>query len=154
MNQKTGTQKLQIPDEAAWEHHPEDLDWACARKVFFGKSLEQAMPLFLENPIERTDELRFMPRLPFQYYIRAYAAFLLSPQLQHCDEPFSAASCFLGLLEDKLKERGGYLTPSLLHELLPAAEFVACNQQQLEADEDIFGNFAQQLQRIKALAGV
>lgn len=145
---------LRIPTSQDWEDHPEDLDWAYARKIFFGKSLEQAMPLFAENPIERAEELRFMPRAPFQYYIRAYARYLMLPEAQHKGEPYSAASCFLNLLEDKLKQGAAYVTPELLRELLPALEHLAVRQQAFDADVDIFGDFTEQARRIRELGGL
>lgn len=151
MNRRTD-HPLPVPDEAAWEQHPEDLDWGWAKKQFFGLTLEQAAPLFGENPIERAEDLRFMPKRPFQYYIRAYAAFLLSDQALTCQEPYSAASCFLNLLEEKYKEGRGFVTPALLEALLPAAEHVAAKQEAFEADVDIFGDFWEQVGRIKNIS--
>lgn len=151
MRNKDG--ELAMPDARDWEDHPDDLDWAYARKMFFGKSLEEAEELFLGNVIERTEDLRFMSRAPFQYYIRAFAAHVLSPRALEAEEPHSAASCFLGLVEEKLAERGGFVTPALLKALMPALEHVAANQAVFDADKDIFGDFQEQLGRIKKLAG-
>lgn len=145
---------LRIPDEQDWENHPDDLDWTYARRMFFGKSLDEAASLFAETPIERVEDLRFMPRIAFQYYIRAYARFLLQPQALVSDDPPSVASCFLDLLEEKLQQDKGFVTLSLLGELLPAIEHVAARQQEFDADEDIFGNFQEKAERIREKAGL
>lgn len=52
---------MQIPSREDWGDFEDDLDARYAFKVFFGKSISEAVPLIQENPIERTDELRFMP---------------------------------------------------------------------------------------------
>lgn len=153
MNHEVGNGALPVPGEADWEHHPDDLDWVSAREMFFGMTLEQAAPLFADNPIERTDELRFMPRGPFGYYIRAFAAWLDSPQFHESVLPCSAASCFLNLLEEKLQQADGCMPPELVQQLLPVATRLAASQQELEADEDIYGSFPEQLERIRKLAG-
>jgi len=36
-------------------------------------------------------------------------------------------------------------------ELLPTAEYIAANQSVLDANEDIYGNFAEKLNRIRSL---
>ena len=60
---------MQIPSETDWEdvQNSNDLDAGYAYKIFFGKSLSEVQPDFARNPIERCDELRFMPKIPFQY---------------------------------------------------------------------------------------
>jgi hypothetical protein len=61
-----------------------------------------------------------------------------------------AASCFLGLVEEKLAKQPDYILP-IMAELLPAVQHVGQNQSSFDADEDIYGNFQEKLKRIEAL---
>lgn len=61
-----------------------------------------------------------------------------------------AASCFLNLVARKLEEHPRYIVP-IMEQLLPAIEFVASHQTEYDADEGIYGNFLEKLDRIRAL---
>ena len=63
-----------------------------------------------------------------------------------------AASSFLNLVEQKLKTEIDSIAP-IMKDLLPAIEFVAMNQERYDADRDIYGDFREQLARIKSLWG-
>ncbi len=147
-----------VPDAEdwnAWGQDPEDLgdlDLRYAHEEFFGKNWQDCVSMFGESPIERTENLRRMPLVPFRYYLRAFAVYLES---QHALDPdnidrSSAASCFLDIVEERLRENREYVLP-LMHEILPRLERVVGLQEAFDADEDIFGNFAEQLERIRNL---
>jgi hypothetical protein len=61
-----------------------------------------------------------------------------------------AASCFLGLVEEKLESHPRNIMP-IMPDLLPAVEHVARNQSAYYAEEHIYGNFLEKLEHIKAL---
>ena len=143
--------ELPIPDDNDWGFFPEDLDWVYAHKVFFGKNMEQTLPLFHENPIERTDELRFMPPVPFRYYMRAFARYVTSEQAMRSDDASDAASCFIRLFLEKLEDGKDSVTPELYAVLLPAARHVAAFQDKYGADKDIYGDFSEICARITSL---
>ena len=52
---------MKIPSQDDWAGYEDDLDARYAYRNFFGRTIDEAVPLFHENPIERCDELRFMP---------------------------------------------------------------------------------------------
>jgi hypothetical protein len=142
-----------IPSEKDWGNYKADLDQEDAHKVFSGKTLEEVIPDFERSVIERTAELRFMPAVPFRYYMLAFRNFVLSPSLFEINYGWGApdaASCFLDLVVEKLEEAPEVIGP-IMRELIPAIEHVALNQVLYEADEDIYGSFTEKLARIHEL---
>lgn len=141
---------MEIPQKKHWELWRDDLDLHYAFKMLGGKSRAQAAPLFLENPIERAEDLRFSPKAPFQYYILAYADAIMSPQGRTDDNAPDLAACFLNLLEDKAKNAPDFLT-TIWNTLRPVAEHVAAHQLEYDADVEIYGDFPTQVKKIKAI---
>jgi hypothetical protein len=144
---------MDIPSEQDWEgvNNSYDLDAAYAYKVFFGKSIAETQIDFARNPIERTDELRFMPKMPFQYYIIAFRDFVID--IDKLDDWKSdAASCFISLAEEMLENKPDFIVP-VYHKLESSLKFIAQNQSLYDADEDIYGSFQSTIMRIKVLSG-
>lgn len=139
-----------MPGIKEWAGDADDLDLQYAQEFFFGKSQEDAVELFAENPIERADNIRWMPSGPFRYYIRAFAAYLRKSESLKDFMVSSAASCFLELLEEKLTNAPNTIAP-VLPDVLPVAEYIAQNQDLFDADVDIFGDFFKQFERIQEL---
>ena len=61
-----------------------------------------------------------------------------------------AASCFLSLVLEKLERQPQDIIP-VMPELLPAVEYVAENQAEFDAEESIYGDFREELKRIKTI---
>jgi hypothetical protein len=106
-------------------------------------------PRFFENPIEKTEDLRWMPRVPFQYYMIGFRDALVSPGWEPCNDS-DAASCFLRLVLEKLERQPSHIL-AIMPELLPTVEFVAQNQLKFDADEKIYGSFLDLLEQIRVL---
>jgi hypothetical protein len=138
-----------VPTEAEWGDYLADLDQKYAHDLFAGHTNEEMQPHFYRNVIERTDELRWMPEVPFRYYMLGFRDFVMAGKFAHIEDS-DAASCFLGLVEDKLEKRPDYILPIML-ELLPAIRHVGQNQASFHADENIYGKFQEKLNRIEAL---
>jgi hypothetical protein len=138
-----------VPTESDWGDYKSDLDQEHAHSVFGGRTNEEMQPFFLRNPIAMTDELRWMPDVPFRYYILGFRDFITAKQFNFLDGS-DAASCFLGLVLEKLESQPRLVVP-VMPELLPTVEYVARNQGLFEADEDIYGNFLEKLSRIQTL---
>ena len=142
---------MRVPTEEDWGNWRADLDQAYAHRIFAGKSLKDILPLFEENVIERTDELRFMPPVPFRYYVIGFRDYVTSERVFRTEHEVSdAASCFLGLILDKLENEPDTIIPIMPH-LMPAAEYVARNQAKFDASVDIYGSFLDKLARVHAL---
>ncbi|MFZ6712884.1 hypothetical protein [Undibacterium sp. TC9W] len=144
---------LQIPTEEDWGEYKNDLDQKYAHKMFFGKNLAEARLLFERAVIERTEELRFMPVISFRYYIFAYCQYLTSTAVLGRWDASDAASCFLRLVESKLRDESDAISP-IMNELMPTIEYVAKNQTLFDADVDIYGDFNEIFSEIKRLVQI
>ncbi len=140
---------MSVPTEADWGDYQSDLDQNYAHKIFAGRTNQEMLPRFRNNVIEATDELRWMPEVPFRYYILGFRDFVMAGEFNHL-EASDAASCFIRLVLEKLEKQPSYILP-VMPQLLPAIQHVAMNQASFEASEDIYGNFQEKLGRIEAL---
>lgn len=68
---------LQVPTGKDWGDLTIDPEVGCAYRLYGRKTIDEAMPLFIENPIERSAELRYAPRGVFNYYLFCFVEFLL-----------------------------------------------------------------------------
>lgn len=117
--------------------------------VFLPRSNEELQPFFRRNPLGLTDDLRWMPDVPFRFYILGFRDFVMAKDFDFLDGS-DAASCFLGLVLEKLEKNPRLIVP-VMPELLPAVEYVARNQKVFDADEHIYGDFLEKLSRIQTL---
>ncbi|HKZ18275.1 MAG TPA: hypothetical protein VJ161_12510 [Geobacteraceae bacterium] len=126
-----------IPDAGDWAGYKDDLDVKYAHKLLFGKSIQEVIHHFARSPIERADELLFMPRKAFQYYIFAFTEHLESDEsIGESD----AASPFLNLLLAREEKDPGSVM-EIYDDLFPTIDFVSSNQERFEADPEIYGSF-------------
>jgi hypothetical protein len=140
---------MPIPTEANWGNYHNDLDREYAHKLFAGRTNEEMLPHFRRNVIERTDELRWMPEIPFRYYMLGFRDYIMAGDFPHL-KASDAASCFLGLILEKLQKHPDAILP-IMPELFPAARYVAMHQSSFEATESIYGNFQEKLRQIESL---
>jgi len=140
---------MRVPTEAEWGDYLADLDQEYAHKMFAGRTNQEMLPYFQRNVIERTDELRWMPALPFQYYMLGFRDFMMAGKF---DETWAsdAASCFLGLVWEKLEKHPKHILP-IMPQLLSAIRHVATNRSSFGASEAIYGSFQEKLERIENL---
>ena len=141
---------MPVPTEAEWGDYQADLDQQYARKLFAGRTNQEMLPHFRRNVIERTDELRWMPVSPFRYYMLGFRDFVMSDDLGELGAA-DAASCFIGLVLEKLEKQPEYILP-IIPQLLPAIRHIATNQTSFEAIESIYGSFQEKLKRIETLS--
>jgi hypothetical protein len=141
---------MNIPSEAEWGDWQTDLDQQSAHEVFAGRSAADVRPLFAENVIERTNDVRFMPAIPFRYYMLAFRDYVLADAVRQ-DDASDAASCFLNLVEQKLESERAAIDP-IVRDLLGAVDCVAENQAAFDAPVEIYGDFTERAARIRALA--
>jgi hypothetical protein len=142
---------MAVPTEAEWGEYRGDPDQNYAHDLFAGRTNEEMLPHFRENVIERTDELRWMPEVPFQYYVLGFRDFVMAREFDQL-EASNAASCFLGLVLEQLEKQPRFILP-VMPQLLPAIRHVAANQASYNANESIYGSFAAKFRRIEALYG-
>ena len=137
---------LRVPDESAWYGYQDDLDVRYMHGLFFSKSIDDVQDYFVGGrAIERSSELLFAPRPVFQYYIQAFAKFLLS---ERAVGESDAASPFLHLLENREEKDPGSVR-EIFSSLVECVDYVARNQDYFDADIDIYGDFNEQAARIR-----
>ncbi len=144
-----------IPSEEDWGNYQDDLDQEYAHGIFAGRDLDQVMPAFARSSIDRAEELRFMPTIPFRYYIFSFCEFVTSPEVLTLNggmDASDAASCFLDLIVYKLVHQKSDIEP-IIDEVMPFVEQVALNQSLYDADIDIYGDFKEKLFLIQKLVG-
>ena len=135
-----------IPSKREWEGFEADLDVRYAHKLLFGKSVSEAIQYFGGvRSIERADELLFMPRKAFQYYIFAFAEFLKSEQAARDSD---SASSFLRLLINR-EARDPDSVRKICAKLSPVVDFVSSHQEYFEADINIYGDFHELAARVR-----
>jgi hypothetical protein len=140
---------MAVPTEAEWGEYQADLDQAYAHDLFAGRTNEEMLPHFRKSVIERTDELRWMPEVPFQYYVLGPRDFVMAGEFDEL-EASDAASCFWGLVLEKLEKRPQFILP-VMPQLLSAVRHVAANQASYRASPSIYGSFAEKWKRIASL---
>jgi hypothetical protein len=117
---RTRSKPLTVPTEEDWGDYKSDLDQEHAHSVFAGRTNQEAQPFFRRNPIEATDELRWMPAIPFRYYMLAFRDFIMAGQFDF-SYAADAASCFIGLVMQKLEKQPAHIVP-IMAELIPRKE--------------------------------
>jgi hypothetical protein len=140
---------MAVPTEAEWGEYQADLDQTYAHDLFAGHTNQEMLPHFRKNVIERTSELRWMPEVPFQYYVLGFRDFVMAGEFEEL-EASNAASCFLGLVLEKLEKQPRFILP-VMSQLLPAIRHVAANQTSYHASESIYGSFREKLKHIESL---
>jgi hypothetical protein len=127
----------QAPTREAWGDLASDLDMEFAFREFGGKTVEEAVLLFAENPIERAAELRFTPPAVFNYYVLAFAEAAAAASSQGLAD---LASCFVRLVRDRAVEQPTTLA-DVWPRIHPALLAVSERQSFYNADVDIYGSF-------------
>ena len=140
---------LSIPTEVDWGDYRSDLDQEDAHRKFAGKSNDEMQQYFRDIPVEAASDLRFMPEIPFRYYMRGFRDCVMSGGFEPCNDS-DAASCFLHLVTEKLETQPRCILP-IMPELIPAVEHIARNQATFNADESIYGNFLETLKQVQVL---
>ncbi len=151
---RTGVEN--IPGDAEWAGYREGidaryLDYAlCAHDYWFGKSLDAMQQEFSDGrSVMRGNELVFMPRRVFQFYVFAFAKYVMSDAA--VGDP-DAASCFLNYLIARETRDPGSV--SQVYALLePTITFVAASQARFDASREIYGDFADMAAELAALCG-
>jgi hypothetical protein len=136
-----------IPTKADWGDLGADPEVRYGYKKFGGTSVDEALRLFSDSPIERTAELRYSTVKVVDYYILCYVKHILSAESEgHCD----FASVFIGLVLDRMQRFPDQFR-KVFSDVLPAIQRVADEQSFFDADTDIYGSFAYKRDQILAL---
>lgn len=92
------TNELQIPTEKDWKSETWSEDTKHSYKCFVGRDLFQASRIFVSNTLGAIEDLIFMPKKCFKFYIRSLIIYLHSPEAKWDS---SAANGFISLIESR-----------------------------------------------------
>jgi hypothetical protein len=139
-----------IPGAEEWAGYEDDFTARNAHSFWFGKSLEGMRPYFEGgHSIQRGQELLFMPRGAFEFYVLAFAQYVMSDAaIGDAD----AASSFLGFLAAREKRDPGSVA-RIYERLQPTIEFVAESQPRFDAEHDVYGDFREKAATLAKLCG-
>jgi hypothetical protein len=139
-----------IPGDAEWAGYKDDIDARYAHGFWFGKSLDDMQPQFADGrSIERGDELMFMPRRAFQFYVFAFAQYVMSDAAIGDSD---GASSFLNYLIAREKRDPGSVA-QVYARLESTLDFVAASQARFDASHDIYGDFPEKAEELRKLIG-
>jgi hypothetical protein len=141
---------MNIPGTEEWAGYKDDFNARAAHAFWFGKSLDEMLPFFVSSQsIQRGQELLHMPLAAFQFYILAFAQYVMSDAaIGDAD----AASSFLGFLTAREKRDPGSVA-TIYDRLQPTIEFVAESQARFSAVHDVYGDFREKAAALAALCG-
>jgi hypothetical protein len=144
-------ENVKIPGAEEWAGYKDDFTAREAHSVWFGKSLDDMQP-HLEGgrSIQRGQELLFMPRAAFQFYIFAFAQYVMS---ETAIGDSDSASSFLAFLVARAK-RDAESVAEIYARLEPTIDFVSASQSRFDASHDIYGDFSEKAEELRRLLGV
>lgn len=120
------------------------LDERSACEHFLGKTLEEAESLFRENALRHQEDLMWMGPVAFCYYVPAYVHYLESPDSNGDSD---AVSCFIGLLEFRLKYCRDHLLP-IAPLLRDACRRILTDFNRFDASAEIYGDIRTRCDRL------
>ncbi len=139
------------PTQSDWGVMPkDDLDVQAAYKDFFGKTNQEMQSIFSRIvAIEWADSLRWMPTIPFRYYMLGFTDHIM--HLKAGDlEASDAANSFLNLVEEQLRNNSKKIMP-IMDVIIPAVDYLARNQKAFSASINIYGDFNEKKKKILEL---
>lgn len=138
-----------IPNINDWGDHTSDRDMNYAFKIFSGKTNEEMIGEFRRNVTARTTDLKFMPDVPFRYYMMGFKNFIDKKLYDEFDCP-DAVNCFITLVEEKLENSPEHIIP-IMEEIKPTVELICNNQDSYGVDCSVYGDFKSKLEHISEL---
>ena len=142
-----------VPTEFDWTGCENDPDASWSYRLFFGKSAEEVVELFEANVVDSAENIHRMPQVPFEYYLMAFARYVMSIDASNSYSAADAASCLLNYVLLNLQQEPSKLR-SIYSDLLPIVEAVASAQEKYDAPDSIYGSFAKTRDEIVHLAAV
>ncbi len=141
-----------VPNMSDWSGYESDFDSREAFQNFFGKSNSQMAKEYRDNISMRATDLRFMPTIPFRYYIIGFKDFLSNENLDDFSKGEAASSLFR-IVEFKAEYQKADILP-VIRDILPTLEDIAGNQEKYDLSISICGDYSEKLTRIKNLVGL
>ena len=138
---------MEIPARNSWAYLvPTGWDEEAAIEHFQGKSFDEAFSLIEDNALFYCEDFYYMPKEPFQFYIKAFIEYLVGEKSKGDSD---APSCFLALVEHIFDEKGEFLI-GIEGVVGNCLTHLAHNQNWYDADVGIYGNFHNRIGKIRS----
>ncbi|QDQ27868.1 hypothetical protein FNU76_16785 [Chitinimonas arctica] len=128
-----------IPTREDWGDFSGDFDVSDAYENFFGKSNQEMRKCFSQNVMSRAQDIRFMPGIPFSYYIFGFCDFVLSKNYEG-ENTWDVADCFISVIKERAEKNPSVLLP-IFEYIETALNFLVAHQEEFGADIEIYGDF-------------
>src|SRR5437016_2989989 len=89
--------QMRVPTEADWGDYQADLDRNWAHDQFAGRTNQEMLRYFYQNVIAASEDLSWMPEVPFRYYMLGFRDFVMGREFAELERS-DAPSCFLRLV--------------------------------------------------------
>lgn len=135
---------MSIPERKDWTNWEGDLDGQCAFDNFFGKSLAEAEKMFEHSAITYQEDLYYMSKSPFIFYLRAYINYLNGPSSEGDSD---AASCFIGVIRSQITHDHEWFD-GIWTDVKAVLDRIAVKQSWYDAPADIYGSFERRSKKL------
>lgn len=136
---------MQAPDEELWGKWQDDLDTVNAYRLLHGKTVNELVALFAENPIEVAEGLRFAPCAVSITHLRGCIDYLQSNASKHNAD---AASSLLNLILHMVRNCPTEVF-SPVGSFLQSLRSVSERQSYYDADPVVYGSFSKLVSEIE-----
>lgn len=138
---KKNSISLTVPSDSDWGDTRGDFDLKSAYDNFAGKTNQNMQAEYRKNILTRVTDLRFMPEIPFKYYMLGFCDFIKSNSFDESDAP-DVAYGFVTLIEDKLTDKPKHIMP-IMEKIYKTFESIAVNQEEFGVSPSIYGDLLQ-----------
>ena len=139
--------EIDIPVESVWHVSPDNEDGLLARDELLGLDEVHANEKLISSGSSYSEWLEFLPKQPFQYYLKVLLKYLLSDRSKN---DFGISSSLFSFLPRKIKKCPECFEG--IEDALSGVLFeIARKQRFYDADKDLFGDFSEHAMEISSL---
>jgi hypothetical protein len=127
---------VQVPSKEDWGDVDGDFDAEDAFRNFYGRNNADTQKFFSNNVLMRAQDIRFMPRLPFAYYIGGFSDYVRAHPKTDCTH---VADAFIGVVEERLSS-DPQAVKLAAETILSGLNYIVENAQGFEDETDVYGD--------------
>ena len=128
-----------IPSEADWGETKGDFDANDAKMAFLGRSNAEMQPEFKKQFMLRAQDLNWMPRVPFHYYMHGFTEYLISEDYEYDDWDDVVSGFYMDIVERRLSNDVLAIIP-IADVVLNGLEFIRRSINNFDWDPEFHGS--------------
>lgn len=128
-----------IPSEADWGETKGDFDANDAKIAFLGRSNAEMQPEFKNQFMMRAQDMNWMPRVPFHYYMHGFTEHLMSEDYEEDDWGDLVSSFYMVVVERRLSDDVLAIIP-VADVVLDGLEFIKRNVNNFDWGPEFHGS--------------